>query len=55
MMVYLLYYEYLDGWKELQAIFSTEEKAENFNERENGGHGQISKFELDGEEGEIFG
>jgi len=41
-----VYNEYDDGWIDLQAIFDSEEKAEEYNKSENGCHGSVDKFEL---------
>jgi hypothetical protein len=46
MKVYLVSNEYEDNWRDLQAIFDSIEKATEFNNKENGGYGAISYFEL---------
>lgn len=54
MKVYLVYNEYSDGWKDLQAVFDTEEQAEAFSKEKNGDWGTIATFELNDEKGQIW-
>jgi len=51
MKIYVVFEEYSDGWKDLQGVFSSKKKAEEFNETKNEGYGDIYTFELDGIEG----